>query len=209
MNVVNLSIDELKPYKNNPRFNDQAVEAVMNSIKEFGFKVPIVVDKNNVIVAGHTRYKASKRLGLKEVPCIIADDLTDEQIKAFRLADNKVSELAEWDKDLLNLELNDLQLDMEQFGFIPEIESPEDKKKQEKVYEKMELRAFEHHDYLVFVFDNQMDFMQMAQLFGIQKVDAGYTTRKLGIGRVIKGEKLVEVVGHQGSNLEQGEKQDN
>ena len=107
MNVVNLSIDELKPYKNNPRFNDQAVEAVMNSIKEFGFKVPIVVDKNNVIVAGHTRYKASKRLGLKEVPCIIADDLTDEQIKAFRLADNKVSELAEWDKDLLNLELND------------------------------------------------------------------------------------------------------
>lgn len=147
MNVVNLSIDELKPYKNNPRFNDQAVEAVMNSIKEFGFKVPIVVDKNNVIVAGHTRYKASKRLGLKEVPCIIADDLTDEQIKAFRLADNKVSELAEWDKDLLNLELNDLQLDMEQFGFIPEIENPEDKKKQEKVYEKMELRAFEHHDY--------------------------------------------------------------
>ena len=209
MNVVNLSIDELKPYKNNPRFNDQAVEAVANSIKEFGFKVPIVVDKNNVIVAGHTRYKASKRLGLKEVPCIIADDLTDEQIKAFRLADNKVSELAEWDTDLLNLELNDLKLDMEQFGFIPEIENPEDKKKQEKVYEKMELRAFEHHDYLVFVFDNQMDFMQMAQLFGIQKVDAGYTTRKLGIGRVIKGEKLVEVVGHQGSNLEQGKKQDN
>ena len=206
MEVVNVKIEELKPYKNNPRFNDQAVEAVANSIKEFGFKVPIVIDKNNVIVAGHTRYKASKRLGLKEVPCIIADDLNEEQIKAFRLADNKVGELAEWDKDLLNLEMTDLSLDMEQFGFIPEIAEPDDKKKQEKVYEKMELKAFEHHDYLVFVFDNQMDFMQMAQLFGIKKVDAGYTTRKLGIGRVIDGAKLVEVVGHQGSDTIEGKK---
>lgn len=200
MEVVNLNIDELKPYKNNPRFNDQAVEAVMKSIKEFGFKVPIVVDKNNIIVAGHTRYKASKRLGLKEVPCVIADDLTDEQIKAFRLADNKVSELAEWDNDLLNLELSELNLDMEQFGFLPEIEEPDEKKEKERTYERMEIKAFEHHDYLVFVFDNQMDFMQMAQMFGIKKVDSGYTTRKLGIGRVIKGEKLVEAVGHQGGN---------
>ena len=91
-----------------------------NSIKEFGFKNPIIIDKNNVIVAGHTRYKASKKLKLKEVPCIIADDLTDEQIKAFRLADNKVSEVAEWDDDLLNLELSDLtnfDIDMSDFGF--------------------------------------------------------------------------------------------
>lgn len=111
-------INEIIPYKNNPRKNDDAVDDVANSIKEFGFKVPIVIDKNNEIVAGHTRYKASKKLGLKEVPCIIADDLSGEQIKAFRLADNKVSEKAEWDIDILNDELDDiLNIDMSDFGF--------------------------------------------------------------------------------------------
>ena len=89
MQIVNKKVEELKPYVNNPRFNDDAVEYVANSIKEFGFKVPIVIDKNNEIVAGHTRYKASLALGLDEVPCIVADDLNEEQIKAFRLADNK------------------------------------------------------------------------------------------------------------------------
>ena len=89
------------------------------SIKEFGFKVPIVIDANGEIVAGHTRLKAAKKLGLAEVPCIIADDLTPEQIKAFRLADNKTAELAEWDFDLLHLELDDIDLDMSDFGFTP------------------------------------------------------------------------------------------
>lgn len=118
MDVVNLKIKDLKPYEKNPRKNDGAVEYVANSIKEFGFKVPIVVDKDNVIVAGHTRYKAAKKLGLKEVPAIVADDLTDEQVKAFRLADNKVAEQAEWDIDLLGEELSDiLDIDMEDFGF--------------------------------------------------------------------------------------------
>ena len=112
-----LNLKELKPYEKNPRKNDEAVKYVAASIKEFGFKVPIVIDKDNVIVAGHTRYKASKKLGLKEVPCIIASDLDEEQIKAFRLADNKVSELAEWDFPTLAEELDDLDIDMEQFGF--------------------------------------------------------------------------------------------
>lgn len=117
MEIVNKKIEDLKPYENNPRRNDDAVDYVANSIKEFGFKVPIVIDKNNTIVAGHTRYKASKKLGLKEVPCIVADDLTDEQIKAFRLADNKVSEKSGWNYELLDLELPEINLDMEQFGF--------------------------------------------------------------------------------------------
>ena len=118
MEIINKKISEIKPYEKNPRKNDKAVDYVANSIKEFGFKVPIVIDKNGIIVAGHTRYKASKKLGLKEVPCIIADDLTEEQIKAFRLADNKVSEQAEWDIDLLNEELDDiLNIDMELFDF--------------------------------------------------------------------------------------------
>lgn len=117
MQIQYFKVGDLQPYKNNPRKNDKAVDAVANSIKEFGFKVPIIIDKNNEIIAGHTRLKAAKKLGLKEVPCIIADDLTKEQVKAFRLADNKVSELAEWDFDLLNIELADIKLDMEYFGF--------------------------------------------------------------------------------------------
>lgn len=120
MDIINKKIDELIPYANNPRNNEEAVKYVANSIKEFGFKVPIIIDKNNEIVAGHTRLKAAKELGLKEVPCIIADDLTDEQIKAFRLVDNKVSEQSQWDFNLLDEELNDLDIDMEDFGFLKE-----------------------------------------------------------------------------------------
>lgn len=117
--IVIKPIDELKPYKRNPRRNDQAVDAVAASIKEFGFKVPIVIDKDSEIVAGHTRLKAAYKLGIKDIPCIIADDLTPDQIKAFRLADNKTSELAEWDISQLDLELGDIMLDMSQFGFTP------------------------------------------------------------------------------------------
>lgn len=118
MQIVNKKIDELIPYENNPRLNDEAVEYVKNSIKEFGFKVPIVIDKNNVIVAGHTRIKASKELGIEKVPCIVADDLTDEQIKAFRLADNKVSEKSMWDYSKLDEELDSiLDIDMSMFDF--------------------------------------------------------------------------------------------
>lgn len=124
MEIINKKIVELKPYEKNPRKNDEAVEFVANSIKEFGFKVPIIIDKNNVIVAGHTRYKASKKLGLEEVPCIVADDLNEEQIKAFRLADNKVSEKSQWDLDLLNEELENIfDIDMSAFNFttiVPE-----------------------------------------------------------------------------------------
>ena len=119
MEIVNKKLEELKPYDKNPRYNDEAVEYVANSIKKFGFKVPIIIDKKGTIVAGHTRYKASQQLGLKEVPCIIADDLTDEQIKAFRIADNKVADKAQWNDDLLGQEIKDLldDFDMTDFGF--------------------------------------------------------------------------------------------
>lgn len=112
-------VADLIPYENNPRINEDAIGYVANSIKEFGFKVPLVIDKHNVIVCGHTRYEASKQLKLKEVPCIIAEDLNKKQIRAFRLADNKVSEKAEWDFSKLDLEMEDLSLDfdMESFGF--------------------------------------------------------------------------------------------
>ncbi len=116
MEIESIRIEDLKPYENNPRHNDEAVEGVKESIKQFGFKIPIVIDKNNVIVCGHTRYKASVALGLQEIPCIRADDLTDDQIRAFRIADNKVSEVAEWDLDKLQIELEDISLDMSSFG---------------------------------------------------------------------------------------------
>lgn len=112
-----MDINQLIPYENNPRKNDKAVEIVAKSINEFGFKVPIIIDKNNVIVCGHTRYKAAKKLGLTDVPVIVADDLTDDQVKAFRLVDNKTSELASWDEELLIQELLDIELDMTEFNF--------------------------------------------------------------------------------------------
>ena len=118
MQIVEKGIKDIKPYEKNPRKNDSAVDAVASSIEQFGFKVPVVIDKDNVIVCGHTRYKAAKKLGLEKVPCVIADDLTEEQIKAYRLADNKVSELAEWDIDLLGEELDGIfDIDMSDFGF--------------------------------------------------------------------------------------------
>ncbi len=117
MNIVMKQITELKEYENNPRNNEAAVDAVAKSIEEFGFKVPIVITSEHVIIAGHTRLKASKKLGLTEVPCIIADDLTDEQVKAFRLADNKTAELATWDFSKLEDELASIEMDMSLFGF--------------------------------------------------------------------------------------------
>jgi DNA modification methylase len=111
------SVSTLQEYENNPRNNDEAIKAVANSIREFGFKVPIVITSDNVIIAGHTRLKASVSLGLEEVPCIVADDLNAEQIKAFRLADNKTAELATWDLSKLEDELANLDMDMLQFGF--------------------------------------------------------------------------------------------
>ena len=101
MNIVYKRVDEIIPYEKNPRINDAAVDAVAQSIKEFGFRVPIVLDKNNVIITGHTRLRSAKSIGLTEVPCIIAENLTPEQVQAYRIADNKTGEIAEWNYDLL------------------------------------------------------------------------------------------------------------
>ena len=118
MKIIEKKPGDLIPYEKNPRKNDQAVDKVAASIEEFGFKVPIVIDKDGVVVAGHTRLKAALKLGLEKVPCIVADDLTEEQIKAFRLADNKTAEFADWDFENLAEELADINdIDMSEFGF--------------------------------------------------------------------------------------------
>lgn len=108
LKIEYININKLIPYINNPRLNDGAVDKVASSIKNFGFKNPIIIDKDNEIIAGHTRLKAARKLGLEEVPTIKVEDLTDNQIKAFRIADNKTSEFAEWDMELLEIEMEDL-----------------------------------------------------------------------------------------------------
>ena len=120
LEITNMKISEIHPYEKNPRFNDAAVDAVAKSIQEFGWRSPIVVDKDMVIVCGHTRLKAAIKLGLTEVPVHIAADLTPEQIQAYRIADNKTGEIAEWNYDLLPVEIRELQsadFDLSRLGF--------------------------------------------------------------------------------------------
>ncbi len=204
LQIIYKPLEELQVYSNNPRFNDDAVEYVANSIKEFGFKVPLVISRGGVIITGHTRYKASMELGLKEVPCIIADDLSEEQIKAFRLADNKVSEKAEWDLELLDEELNDiLDIDMSLFDF-KEIELDLDDGNEEvKADVKFSEILGEEHNYIVLYFDNEVDWLQAESIFQLQPVK-NLSTRKdgkitkgmetTGIGRVLKGRDAINKI---------------
>lgn len=125
MKVQSMNVTDIKPYPKNPRDNDAGVDAVANSIKEFGWQQPIVVDKDNVIIVGHTRYKAAKKLGMDKVPVVVADGLSPEQVKAYRLADNKTGELTDWDMGLLDDELGDItDIDMSDFGF--DLDIPDD-----------------------------------------------------------------------------------
>ena len=128
MTIIDKPIEELQPYRKNPRINDEAVKYVAESIRRFGFKVPVVIDSSNVIVAGHTRLKAAKQLGMDTIPCVVADDLSPEEIRAFRLADNKVAEKSKWDADLLTEELEGItDIDMSAFDFdIPGEEETEE-----------------------------------------------------------------------------------
>lgn len=117
MQIEMIKVEDLTPYAGNPRKNDKAVKSVAESIKNFGFKVPITIDKNGVIVTGHTRLRAAIKLGMTEVPVIRLNDLSDEQVKAFRLVDNKVAEISEWDIELLMKELGEIKMDLSAFGF--------------------------------------------------------------------------------------------
>lgn len=201
MQITNVNIKDIKPYENNPRFNDNAVDYVANSIKEFGFKVPVVLDKNNVIITGHTRVKACEKLGIKEIPCIYADDLTEEQVKAFRLADNKVGEIADWDLDLLNNELDDIELDMSEFGFFEEIEEELEKEEEDKPKVKFTEVFNEENNYIILQFKTDIDWLQAQSLFDINPKMA-YSTRKdgeigermkrVGIGRVLDGAEVIK-----------------
>lgn len=198
LNIINLDINKLIPYINNPRNNENAIDKVASSIKEFGFKVPIVIDKNNVIVNGHTRLLASKKLGLKEVPCVIADDLSEAQIKAFRIADNKVSEYASWDEELLKIELEqleDMNFSMSDFDLNLEYDLfNEEAKKEENKEVEIEFteELLERHNYVVLYFDNEVDWIQAETLFDIKTVKAKHESREMkGVGRVLNGSEAL------------------
>lgn len=201
MEIVMKQTEDLQAYKYNPRDNDNAVDIVAESIKEFGFKVPLVITGENVIVCGHTRLRAAKRLGIREVPCIVADDLTPEQIKAFRLADNKTSEFAEWDFAALERELEELtafDVDMSKFGFDEvfgeEIEEEEEEKPEIEFVTSLE----ESHNYIVLYFDKDIDWLQAQSVFDLKSVkeystrkDGAIKNEKRGIGRIISGAEVL------------------
>ena len=150
MNVISKKISEIKTYENNPRRNDGAVDYVVNSIEEFGFRVPIVIDRSGVIVCGHTRYKAAKKLKLAEVPCIVADDLTEEQIRAFRLVDNKTQELSEWDWNIIFEELDNIEdIDMKLMGFAEFLDDDKGELKERKIGsgEEIDLDSFSDKEF--------------------------------------------------------------
>jgi len=189
MKIINKKVSELIPYANNPRKNEKAVDVVASSIKNYGFKVPIIIDSNNEIVTGHARYYAVKKLGWKEVPCIIADDLTPAQIKAFRLVDNKTSEYAEWDIEKLNIELEELP-ELEEFGFeMPEIQLNEydDEKEDEipeeapPVCEKGDLWKLGDHLLLCGDATSKQD---IAKLMGDEKADISFTSPPYNVGKI-------------------------
>lgn len=197
--IVYKKVSELKLNKKNPRKNDGAVDTVAKSIEKYGFKNPLIIDEDNVVWCGNTRLKASRKLGLKEVPCIVASDLTEELIREYALIDNKSSELSKWDKGLLELELDELDglsiFDLD-WGI---------KDKQDEEYTEVPFTEIlgEQHNYIVLYFDNEVDWLQAETLFNLQKVK-NLSTRKdgkisngmksYGIGRVIDGKKAINIL---------------
>lgn len=199
MQIEYRNIEDINPYEKNPRKNEDAVRDVAESIKQFGFKNPIIVDKEGIIIAGHTRLKAAKKLGMTEVPVILADDLTEEQAKAFRVADNKVAEGALWDEDLLKDELAELE---DMFTGFSDDELAELFEEEEIIEEEEPEIAFteelgEENNYVVLFFDNSVDWLQAQSLLGLKTVKAldskpGYS--KQGVGRVMNGTDFLNLM---------------
>ena len=196
--IVMLPVSEVRPYEKNPRKNAEAVKYVKASIEKFGFKQPIVIDSNRVIICGHTRLEAAKSIGMAEVPCIVADDLTDAQVKALRLADNKVAEFSEWEMNLLGEELGELSeisdIDMGDFGFdltefdnigmdAEEKEVPEDEVQEEveSVCKKGELWQLGEHRLMC---GDSTDADSVAKLMNGERADIAFTSPPYNAGSI-------------------------
>lgn len=199
LNIVYKQIKELKPYKKNAKkHNKEQVEQIANSIKEFGFTQPVIIDKNNEVVAGHGRILGAKKAGLKQVPTVCLEDLTEEQIKAYRLVDNKLNE-SEWDNDLLKQSLEEIEeMNMEVFGFT--IDKLEDESVDVEPDVPFTEILNEENNYIVLKFNNKIDWINALGVFGLKQVKV-YPTKKggkkdslkrMGVGRVLDGVKALE-----------------
>lgn len=199
-NIIYKPIKELKPYKKNAKKHPKTqVEQIANSIKEFGFTQPVLIDKDNNVVAGHGRVLGAKKAGLKEVPTLCLDDLTEEQIKAYRLADNKLNE-SDWDEGLLKQSLEEItEMSMDVFGFSVDAFESEMMEVEPDVPFTEVLN--EENNYIVLKFSNKVDWINAMGMLGIQKVRALPTKKggnrksfgeRAGVGRVIDGVKALE-----------------
>ena len=204
LNIVYRNIKELKPYKKNAKKHPkEQVERIANSIKEFGFTQPVIIDRNNCVVAGHGRILGAKKAGLTQVPTVMLEDLTEEQIKAWRLIENKTAE-SSYDETLINEEISELlksDIDMEVFGFS--IDALEDETIEVEPDVPFTEILNEENNYIVLKFNNKIDWLNAMGLFGIEKAKA-YPTKKegnkksfgmrAGVGRVLDGQKALERV---------------
>lgn len=207
LNITYRPIKELKPYKKNAKkHNKEQVEQIANSIKEFGFTQPVIIDKHDCVVAGHGRILGARKAGLKQVPTVCLDELTEEQIKAYRLVDNKLNE-SEWDTELLKQSLDEIiEMDMETFGF--ELEVMEDAIMEVEPEVPFTEVLNEENNYIVLKFNNKIDWLNALGVFGIEKVQV-YPTKKngnkksfgtrAGVGRVLDGQQALERV--QGNEI--------
>ena len=198
-----IPVESIIPYEfNEKKHPEQQIHRIAKSINKFGFIQPLVVDGKNNLIIGHGRLMAAKRLKMESVPVIRKENLTEEEIAELRLLDNKLNE-SEWDAARLGLYGKDLLIDI---GFTNgELEKLFDKVKTKDIGESDEpldamlLRGFEKYDYLVFVFRNEMDWLNAQQKFGVKMVNVSFTERKkrLGLGRVIEGSVLLKVIGEK------------
>ena len=201
MEVKNIKVSELIPYEKNTKKHDKTqINNVAESIKQYGFVQPLVIDKNNVVVIGHCRLLAAKQLGMEDVPCVCVDDLTDEQVRALRIVDNKSNE-SEWDFDFLADELVDI--DLGDFYFDFGINKKKGKEEIEGEVEFSEILG-EENNYIVLKFDNTVDWLQLESLFDLKTVKA-YSSRtdgkitknmtRAGVGRVVNGADFLNKLG--------------
>lgn len=201
MDIKNIAVKDLIPYeKNTKKHDDVQINNVAESIKQYGFVQPIVIDKNNVVVIGHCRLLGEKKLKMQEVPCVCVDDLTDEQVKALRIVDNKSNE-SDWLNDILELELPDVDLSAFDFDF-----GLDKKKGKEEIEGEVPFTEVlgEENNYIVLKFDNTVDWLQLESLFDLETVKA-YSSRtdgkitknmtRAGVGRVVNGADFLNKLG--------------
>ena len=200
MKIENVNVNDLIPYEfNNKKHDKKQVDRIANSIKEFWFLQPLVIDKDNIIVVGHWRLEGAKKLWLKEVPCIRAENLTDVQIKKYRILDNKLNE-SDWDADKLKMELDelgdldfgDIKLDLdEEFGELLKDIEEEVKKEEEKPEVEFSEELLEEHNYVVLYFDNTTDWMTACDVFGIEQKKRLGSIKWVWVWRVIRWDKVL------------------